>query len=114
MSRMSAYIVQLVILKYFKGKRIKMDYFLLQGAYSTESWKSLINNPVNRVEAVKPVVEKLGGKIETAFFAFGEYDVVLILQMPDNVTAAAFSLAATGTFKSSRTVPLLTMDEGIG
>jgi uncharacterized protein with GYD domain len=84
-----------------------MAYFLLQGAYTTESWKSLINNPENRLKLVSPVVEKMGGKIE--------YDVVVILNMPDNVSAAAFSLAvaAAGTYKSSKTTPLLTMEEGI-
>jgi uncharacterized protein with GYD domain len=92
-----------------------MAYFLLQGAYTSESWKSLVNNPVNRVEVVRPIIEKLGGKIESAFFAFGEYDIIIILQMPDNVSAAAFSLAvaSAGTFKSSKTTPLLTMEEGI-
>src|SRR3970282_2453443 len=92
-----------------------MAYFLLQGAYTTESWKSLINNPENRLKLVSPVVEKMGGKIESAFFSFGEYDVFVILNMPDNVSAAAFSLAvaAAGTYKSSKTTPLLTMEEGI-
>jgi len=92
-----------------------MAYFLLQGAYSAEAWKALINKPVNRIEAVRPVIEKMGGKIESSFFTFGEYDIIVILQMPDSVNAAAFSLAvaAAGTFKASKTTPLLSMEEGI-
>jgi uncharacterized protein with GYD domain len=92
-----------------------MAYFLLQGAYSSESWKTLMKNPVNRTEAIRPIIEKLGGSVETSFFAFGEYDVLLIMQMPDNVTAAsfAFAIAAGGAFKSHKTTPLLTWDEGI-
>ena len=92
-----------------------MAYFLLQGAYTAESWKTLVTNPVNRTEAVRPVVEKLGGSIESIYFAFGEYDVVLILRMPDNVSAAAFSLAvaAGGAFRAHKTTPLMSMEEGL-
>jgi hypothetical protein len=56
-----------------------MAYYLLQGAYTAEAWKTLVNNPVNRTEAIRPAVEKLGGRIESTYFAFGDYDVVLTL-----------------------------------
>ena len=90
-----------------------MAYFLLQGAYTAEAWKTLVNNPVNRTEAIRPAVERLGGQIESTYFAFGEYDVVLILRMPDNVSAAAFSLAvaAGGAFKAHKTTLLMSMEE---
>ncbi len=92
-----------------------MAYYLLQGAYTSESWKSLVNNPTDRVEVVRPIIEKLGGKVEGAWFAFGDYDVVLVMQMPDNVSAAAFSLAvaASGAFKSHQTTPLMTIVDGV-
>jgi len=92
-----------------------MAYYLLQGSYSSDSWKSLVNNPTDRITAVKPIVEKLGGKLEHAWFAFGEYDLVTILEMPDNVSAAAFSLAiaAGGGFKAHKTTPLLEISDGI-
>lgn len=92
-----------------------MAYFLLQGAYTSEAWKSLVKKPVNRIEVVRPMIEKLGGSVEGAWFSFGDYDVVLIMQMPDNVTAAAFSLAvaAGGAFKTHKTTPLMTMADGV-
>jgi uncharacterized protein with GYD domain len=43
---------------------------------------ALVKKPQDRIEAVRPVIEKLGGKIENAFYAFGDYDVVVIVQMP--------------------------------
>ena len=49
-----------------------------------------------RFEALRPVVEKLGGRIVNGFFADGEYDVVLILEMPDEASAAALAVAAAG------------------
>jgi uncharacterized protein with GYD domain len=48
-------------------------------------------------------------------FAFGEHDVVVICEMPDNVSAAAFALAvgAGGTVASYRTTVLLTPEEAV-
>jgi uncharacterized protein with GYD domain len=92
-----------------------MAYFLLQGSYSSDSWKSLVSNPHDRIAVVRPVIEKLGGKLEHAWFSFGEHDLVTVLQMPDNVSAAALSLAiaAGGGFKAHKTTPLLTVAEAI-
>ena len=92
-----------------------MGYYLFQAAYTSESWSALVRNPQSRLEAVQPVAEKLGGRMETAWFSFGEYDVVAVLNMPDNVSAAAFSaaVAAGGGVKTAKTVPLLTMEEGV-
>jgi len=88
---------------------------LFQAAYTSEAWAALVKNPQNRVEAVRPAIEGLGGYIESAYFAFGEYDVVMIAEMPDNVGAAALSLAASagGAVKTIKTTPLMTVEEGI-
>ncbi|HXG66662.1 MAG TPA: GYD domain-containing protein [Blastocatellia bacterium] len=92
-----------------------MAYYLLQGAYTSEAWATLVKNPADRIEAIRPVVEKLGGSVENAWFAFGEYDVLVIMQMPDNISAAAFALAvaAGGAFKAHKTTPLMTIADGI-
>jgi len=92
-----------------------MAYYLIQIAYTPEAWAAQIKNPQNRVEAVRPVMEKLGGSFEGAWYAFGEYDVIAICNMPDNVSAAAFSLAAMagGAVKAFKTTPLMTTEEGI-
>jgi uncharacterized protein with GYD domain len=92
-----------------------MAYYLIQLAYTPEAWATQIKNPQNRLEAVRPVVEKLGGSFEGAWYAFGEYDVVAICKMPDNVSAAAFSLAASagGAVKAFKTTPLMTTEEGL-
>ena len=92
-----------------------MPYYLQQVAYSIEGWNALVKKPQDRIEAVRPTIEKLGGKIENAFFAFGDYDVVLIVQMPTNVDVTAISMvfAAGGACKSVKTTPLLTIDEAV-
>lgn len=92
-----------------------MPYYLQQVAYSIEGWNALLKKPQDRIQAVRPTIEKLGGKIENAFFTFGDYDVVLIVQMPTNVdvTAIAMAFAAGGACKSVKTTPLLTIDEAV-
>ena len=57
----------------------------------------------------------VGGDIESAYMAFGEYDLVGVMNLPSNVEAAAFSLAATagGAVRAIKTTPLMTIQEGI-
>jgi len=92
-----------------------VPYYLVQASYTERYWDVLIKNPQNRVEALRPVIESLGGKIENAFLAFGDYDVVAILQMPENVNAAALSMAlmAGGAVNKVKTTPLVTWEEGV-
>ena len=92
-----------------------MPHYLLQVAYTPDAWAAQLKSPQNRIEAIRPAVEGLGGRIECAYIAFGEYDIVAVFEMPDNVSAAAFSMAAAagGSVKAIKTTPLMTMEEGI-
>ena len=92
-----------------------MPQYLHQVSYSREGWQALIAQPQNRVEAVRQAVENLGGKIVSAWFAFGDYDVVVVTEMPDNVSAAglAIAFAGGGACKSVHTTPLLSAEEAL-
>jgi uncharacterized protein with GYD domain len=92
-----------------------MPLFLTQVAYTQEAWQALINNPQNRIEAVRPAIEKAGGKVINGYFAFGEYDVVVITEMPDNVSAAAIAIAfaAGGACRTVKTTPLMSTAEAV-
>lgn len=92
-----------------------MPRYMYQVAYSSEAWASLVKTPQDRIEAIRPAVRKLGGKIESAYYAFGDYDLVAIVSMPDNVSAAAFSIAASagGAVTAIKTTPLMTIREGM-
>ena len=74
-----------------------------------------MQDPQDRIEKVTPAIEALGGRIESAYYAFGDHDIVLICEMPDNATAAALALAigAGGTVASYKTTVLLTPEEAI-
>jgi len=89
--------------------------YLFQVAYSADAWAAMIKRPQDRVEAVRKVVEKLGGKIGAFWLSFGDYDLIGVLEMPDNVSAAAFAVAvaAGGACKNVKTTPLLSVAEGL-
>jgi uncharacterized protein with GYD domain len=92
-----------------------MARYLFQASYTSEAWAAQVSNPQNRIEVIRPVIERLGGRLETAYLSFGDYDVVVIAELPDNIGAAAFSLAASagGALKAVKTTPLLTVEEGL-
>ncbi len=92
-----------------------MARFLIEATYSKEGISDLIKSPQDRAEAESPVVERVGGRLETFYFAFGDYDAVVIAELPDNVSAAALAMAvgsSPGVSKYKTTV-LLTMSEAM-
>ena len=92
-----------------------MPRYMVQASYNSGAVGNLIASPQDRSAAVRTPIERMGGKLESFYFAFGEYDVVAIAELPDNLSMAALSMAigATGTLSSFKTTVLLTMDEAI-
>jgi uncharacterized protein with GYD domain len=90
-----------------------MPKYLIEAAYTAEGAKGLMKAGGSaRRAAVQKMVESLGGRLEAFFFTFGENDVLAILDLPENLTAAALSLAvtSTGAVRTSTKV-LLTPEE---
>lgn len=54
-------------------------------------------------------------RLECTYYAFGKYDLVQIIECPDNVSAASIAIAASagGALKAAKTTPLMTVEEGI-
>ena len=71
-----------------------MPSYLVQASYTSEAIASLIKNPQNRMEVVGKAAQNLGGKLLGGWMSFGDYDIVLIAELPDHVAAAAIALAA--------------------
>jgi uncharacterized protein with GYD domain len=92
-----------------------MPHYLIQAGYNTSGLAGLVKEPQDRIEKVTPAIEALGGRVECAYYAFGEHDIVLICEMPDNSAAAAFALAvgSGGTVGSYKTTVLLTPEEAV-
>ena len=90
-----------------------MPKFLIQATYTSEGTKGLLKEGASgRRTAVDQVVSSLGGKVEAMYFAFGQDDLVMIIDFPDPVSMAAVSLTvkASGALHT-RATPLLTVDE---
>ena len=90
-----------------------MPKYLIEASYSAEGLQGLIRDKATgRGAAVKKAVESLGGKTESTYFAFGGTDVFVIIDLPDNVSAAALAIAVASTgLVRSKTTPLLTVEE---
>ena len=92
-----------------------MPLYMTQFSYTPEAWAALLRAPEDRSAAVKRLSEQLGGKLVALYYAFGDYDGVIINEAPDDVTAAAVILAAVspGHVKSTKTTRLLTVEEAM-
>jgi uncharacterized protein with GYD domain len=106
-------------------KETIMALYMYQASFTSEAWAAMMKNPQNRAEQVRPMVEAVGGKLLGYYFAFGEYDIVVIIfgeydivviiEAPDNVSysALALAVAGSGAAKSSKTTVLMSVEEGI-
>jgi uncharacterized protein with GYD domain len=90
-----------------------MAKFMFEVDYTAEGTKGLIKDGGSRRRAVvEKALKDVGGKIEAFYFTFGIRDAVVIVDLPDTVTAIAISLAvsATGALRF-RTTPLIEPEE---
>ena len=90
-----------------------MPKYLVQGSYTADGAKGLLKDGGSkRRAAVEEMAKSYGGKVEAFYYALGDSDVFVIIDGPDNVTAAAASLAvnAVGAVRL-KTTALLTAEE---
>src|SRR5208282_3921048 len=92
-----------------------MALYMYEVAYTPESLAAQIKEPHDRLEAVRPALEAMGGKILVGGYPLGEYDVLIIIEAADDTTAASIALAVTagGAVRSSKTTRLLSGQEWI-
>ncbi|HLY46684.1 MAG TPA: GYD domain-containing protein [Stellaceae bacterium] len=93
-----------------------MSLYLYQAAYTAESWAAQLKNPQNRVDVVgKAACEAVGGKLVCGAYCFGEYDLVIVADVPDDasMSAIAMALAAGGALKASKTTKLMSGAQGV-
>ena len=92
-----------------------MALYMYQAAYTAESMAAQIKDPKDRIEAVRPSLEAMGGKILAAGYPFGDYDVLVVYEAADDTVAASVAMAVTagGAVSSARTTRLLTGPEWV-
>jgi len=90
-----------------------MPKYLFEGRYNVEGTKGVAKEGGSgRREAIQKMFEGLGGKLESIHFAFGDVDAYVICELPDNVSAAAGSLAVGQSgLATTKVVVLLTPEE---
>jgi uncharacterized protein with GYD domain len=90
-----------------------MPKYLYTASYTSDGVKGLLaDGGTSRRQVVEDLVAGMGGKLETFYYAYGDHDVYVIIDMPDNTSATALSLAvnASGAVTGSITV-LITPEE---
>src|SRR4051794_31699948 len=90
-----------------------MPKYLFEARYTTEGAKGLAREGGSeRRAAIAKMAEGLGGKLETFYYAFGDVDAYTIIDLPDNVSAAAIALAVSqGGAATLKTVVLISPEE---
>jgi uncharacterized protein with GYD domain len=86
-----------------------MPKYLIEASYTADALKGILDKGgSSRPDAVRPMVEGLGGTVESFYFAFGDADAYVILDMPDDVSAAAVAMTvnASGAVRAKTTVLL--------
>jgi uncharacterized protein with GYD domain len=90
-----------------------MAKFLLEASYNVEGTRGLVKDGgTKRREAAKAAIKSVGGKMESFYFAFGGTDAFVVMDAPDNQSAAAASAAINASgLVQVKTVVLLTPEE---
>ena len=90
-----------------------MAFYMIQGAYTVEAIATMAKNPQDRSVPVRELVQKIGGRLIRFYFCFGEYDVVVLVELPDDSAATAVAMAAIspGHLKAYKTTKLFTVEE---
>ena len=90
-----------------------MPKFLVDATYTAEGYRGLAKDKASgRKTAIAQAVKKLGGKLDDIYFCLGDNDVILIVDMPDHIGAAALGSAACASgMARTKTTVLLTVQE---
>ena len=92
-----------------------MSFYLYQLSYSKDAVKAMVANPSDREAAARKLIEALGAKLHHLFFAFGEHDVICLIEAPNDMVmmAGAAAVASAGTVSASSTIKLMTASDAM-
>jgi uncharacterized protein with GYD domain len=90
-----------------------MPKYLIEASYTLEGVKGVQSaGGSSRRDAVAALAESVGGSLESFHFGFGENDAYVIVDLPDNESAAAVALSVNASGgASAKTTVLLTPEE---
>ena len=96
-----------------------MPKYLFQASYTQEGLQGLLKDGgTRRREVVENLAADLGGSVEAFYYAFGDHDIYVIAELPDDATATAASLvvgaSGAGSVKTTVLIPPETVDDATG
>ena len=93
-----------------------MAQYLWQTSLTSSAWKDQVSGNIAALfDTGDSNAGHFGGKILHAWVAFGEYDFIAVVEMPDNESMAAYVLAMTakGHYSAGKTTILLSSEETV-
>jgi uncharacterized protein with GYD domain len=90
-----------------------MPLYLTRFSYTAETWNAMIEQPEDRRDVAREIIESVGGTLQGFWYAFGQYDGYTLWEAPDNVKMAtvALALSSRGAISAQETIVLLTVEE---
>lgn len=91
-----------------------MAQYLWQTSLTSSAWKDQVSGAIAALFAAGDAsAAHFGGKVLHSWVAFGEYDFIAVVEMPDNESMAAYVLAMTakGHYSAGKTTVLLSGTE---
>ena len=92
-----------------------MALFLWQFAFTSKAWERQMGEHISPLDHLDDkVAGEFGGVVHQSWYAFGGYDIIAVVEMPDNESMAAYVLAmnSLGYLSGGKTTVLMSMDEG--
>ena len=91
-----------------------MPRYLLQASYTQQGLAGLVSSPEDRSGVLKVLVEGEGGKVITFDYCFGEFDIMGVFEMPNDIAMASVVMAvgASGGATNLRTTVLIPTADG--
>ena len=88
---------------------------MIKASLTATSFKAMATSDTDRRKAVGTMLEGIGGKLIGYYFAFGDDDIIVIAEAPDNVTMAsvAINITSSGSLHGVSTTPLLSYEDGV-
>ena len=92
-----------------------MAKFLIKASYTAEAWALQIENPQNRIEIVGKQMATMGCSLIEGYLTFGDSDLIVIFEAPDNETAAGMliKVASSGALTNISTTVLIDPENGV-
>ena len=91
-----------------------MPKYLVMADYTSDGMKGVLSKGgTARRDAVEKMAADLGGRLESFYFAFGEHDAFVVVDLPDNASAAAVGMAVSASGMAAATTTVLLSPEEV-